>query len=137
MTRAILDPNVRIAAAIRPEGTPARCLLAHGEGRYELVVSPLLLAELRMVLRRKKFRPFLTLEQAERLVDALARDAQLADDPADPAPLSRDQRDDYLIAVARTAGAHVLVTGDQDLLELDLADLKIVSPREFLDALPE
>jgi len=28
------------------------------------------------------------------------------------------------------------VSGDQDLLELDLADLRIVSPQAFLDALP-
>jgi len=103
---------------------------------YELVVSPLLLAELRSVLRRKTFRPFLTLEQGERLVGALERDARLADDPPESPALSRDPGDDYLIALARSVGAHVLVSGDQDLLELDLADLRIVSPRAFLDALP-
>ncbi len=136
MTRAVLDPNVFVAAAIRPGGTPARCLVAHAEGYFELVVSPLLLAELRTVLRREKFRPFLTLDQAERLVDALARDARLADDPPEPPTLSPDPRDDYLIGLARSVGAHVLVSGDQDLLELDLAELRIVSPRAFLDALP-
>ncbi|MBA3330273.1 MAG: putative toxin-antitoxin system toxin component, PIN family [Actinobacteria bacterium] len=136
MTRAVLDPNVLVAAAIRPGGTPSRCLVAYGEGLYELVVSPLLLAELRSVLRRKKFRPFLTLEQGERLVDALERDARLADDPPESPALSRDPSDDYLIALARSVGAHVLVSGDQDLLELDLADLRVVSPRAFLDALP-
>lgn len=134
MTRAVLDPNVLIAAAVAPQGVPARCLRAHSEGRFELVVSPLLLAELRAVLRREKFRPFLTVEQGERLVDALSRDATVADDPADPEPLSRDPRDDYLIALARAASAHALVTGDADLLELP--DLRMVSPREFLELLP-
>ncbi len=136
MTRAVLDPNVVISAVIQPQGSPARCLRAHGEGRFDLVVSPLLLGELRTVLRREKLRPFLTIDQAERLVDALARDATVADDPACPEPLSRDPGDDYLIALARATSAHVLVTGDQDLLGLDLPDLKIVSPREFLDLLP-
>jgi putative PIN family toxin of toxin-antitoxin system len=136
VTRAVLDPNVLIAAAISPDGTPARCVRAHAEGRYELVVSPLLLAELRTVLRREKFRRFLTVEQAERLVDALARDARVVADPPEPAPLSRDPGDDYLIALARDVGAHVLVTGDADLLELDLADVRIVSPRDFLELLP-
>jgi putative PIN family toxin of toxin-antitoxin system len=136
LTRAVLDPNVVISAAIQPQGLPAACMRAWGEGRVELVVSPLLLAELRAVLRRERFRPFLTVEQAERLVDAIARDATVADDHAVSTPVSRDPSDDYLIALARGASTHVLVTGDQDLLDLDLADLKIATPREFLGLLP-
>lgn len=136
MTRAVLDPNVLVAAAIRSEGVPARCLRAHADGRFELVVSQVLLEELRTVLRREKFRPFLTVEQGERLVEALARDAIVTDDPADAPPVSRDPGDDYLIALARAASAHALVTGDADLLEVDLPDLKIVTLREFLDLLP-
>lgn len=136
MTRAVLDPNVIVAAAIRPGGVTAQCLRAHGDGRFELVVSPLLLAELRSVLRREKFRPFLTVEQGDRLVDAHARDATVTADPSDREPVSRDPRDDYLVALSRAAVAHVLVTGDRDLLGVDLPDLTIVSPREFLDLLP-
>jgi putative PIN family toxin of toxin-antitoxin system len=136
VTRAVLDPNVLIAAGIRPDGVSAGCLRAHAEGRFELVVSPLLLAELQTVLRREKFRRFLTIEQCDRLVDALARDATITDDPRDPMAVSRDPQDDYLVALARVAAAHVLVSGDDDLLELDLPDLKIVAPREFLELLP-
>jgi putative PIN family toxin of toxin-antitoxin system len=136
VTRAVLDPNVLVAAAIRPGGVPAQCLRAHADGRFELVVSPLLLAELRSVLRREKFRLFLAVEQGDRLVDALARDATVVADPSDPESVSRDPRDDYLVALSKTAAAHVLVTGDGDLLGVDIPDLKIVSPREFLDLLP-
>jgi predicted nucleic acid-binding protein len=42
---------------------------------------------------------------------------------------SRDPGDDYLIEAARTAAA-VLVTGDKDLLDLDLEPP--AAPREFL-----
>ena len=136
MTRAVLDPNVLVVAAIRPEGVAARCLHAHAEGRFELVVSPLLLEELRAVLRREKFRPFLTADLGERLVEALSRNATAVADPAESEPVSRDSGDDYLVAVARAAAAHVLVSGDKDLLGLELPDLKIASPREFLDLLP-
>jgi uncharacterized protein len=136
VTRAVLDPNVLIAAAIRPDGAPAECLRAHAAGSFDLVVSPLLLAELGAVLAREKFRPFLTSEQAVRLVNALARDSHLADDPVERQPVSRDPTDDYLIALARSVSAHVLVTGDADLLVLDLPDLAIVSPREFIELLP-
>ena len=136
MTRAVLDPNVLVAAAIRPEGVPAACVRAFAEGRYELVVSPLLLAELGKVLRRQKFRAYLTIEDSDRFVEALARDASVVADPAEPPPLSRDRGDDYLIALARAAGAPVLVSGDDDLLELELPDLRITSPRAFLELLP-
>ena len=136
MTRTVLDPNVLVAAVIRPDGVAARCLVAFGEGRYELIASRLLLGELRTVLAREKFRSFLTLERVNQFVEALARDAEVADDPREPAPLSRDPRDDYLIALARAASAHVLVTGDRDLLEVVSPDVRIVSPREFLELLP-
>lgn len=136
MTRAVLDPNVAIAAALGTDGVPARCLRALAEGRFELVVSPALLRELRTVLSRKKFRPYLTDEQAVRLVDALARDAHVVDDPVEREALSPDPNDDYLIAAARSASAHVLVSGDNDLLVLAVPGLRIASPREFLDLLP-
>jgi uncharacterized protein len=136
LTRAVLDPNVLVAAAIRPEGAPAACVRALAAGRYELVVSPRLLAELSSVLRREKFRRFLTTGQGERFVDALTRDASVLADPPDPPRESRDPGDDYLIALARTCRAHVLVSGDADVLELDLPDLRITSPRAFLGLLP-
>lgn len=136
MTRAVLDANVIVAAAIAPHGVSAMCLRAHADGRFELVVSPLLLNELQAVLRRQKFRPFLTVEQADRLVEALEQNATVVADAA-PEPVSRDRRDDYLVALARAAGAHVLVTGDADLLDLDIPDLMIAAPREFLGLLPD
>ena len=136
MTRAVLDANVFVAAAINPGGTPAGCLLAFADGRYDLVVSPRLLGELRAVLHREKFRAFLTLDQADRLIEALARDAIAIADPADPAAVSRDSGDDYLLALANAAEAPVLVTGDLDLLELEVPGVKIVTPRAFLELLP-
>lgn len=136
MTRAVFDPNVVVAAAINPGGVPAGCMHAFAEGKYDLVVSPRLLAELRSVLRREKFRAFFTVEQGDRLVEALARDALMVADPGDVPAVSRDRGDDYLVALARVAGAHVLVTGDDDLLELDLPDLDVVTPRRFLELLP-
>jgi putative PIN family toxin of toxin-antitoxin system len=136
VTRAVLDPNVVVSAAIRSDGAPARCVHAHAEGRFELVVSPLLLGELRAVLRRRKFRPYLTLEQADRLVEALARSAMVVDDPPAAEAVSRDPADDYLVALARASSAHVLVTGDRDLLELELGDMTVATPRAFLEVLP-
>ncbi len=50
--------------------------------------------------------------------------------------VTRDPKDDYLLAYALVGKADYLVTGDEDLLELEQVDaLKIVTAREFLTVL--
>ena len=44
--RAVLDPNVLISALLAPKGAPGQVLAKWVIGEFELVVSPLLLAEL-------------------------------------------------------------------------------------------
>ena len=52
-------------------------------------------------------------------------------DDGDPGePITRDPDDDYLVALARAARG-VLVSGDRHLLEAHVADVEILSPREF------
>ena len=55
------------------------------------------------------------------------------DDPSDPAPLSPDSKDDYLIALALDSRADALVSGDSDLHGLDVLGLRVFTPRELLD----
>ena len=133
----VVDPNVLIAAALAPNGPPAECLRAHADGRFDLIVSELLLAELSAVLERDKFRRYLSLAQAERLVAALRRDGILCVDPRNAPPIpSPDLKDDYLPALASAESAHALVTGESHLLGLSVPALRIVTPREFLPLLP-
>lgn len=138
MTRAVLDANVLIAAALAPHGPPVDCLRAHADGRFELIVSERLLDELAVVLAREKFRRYFSLEQVESLVTAIRRDATLGADSAVPPPVSAPDPDDgYLLALVQAAHAHVLVTGDAHLLGLRPATFRIVGPRDFLSLLPE
>jgi len=137
LTRAVIDTNVIIAAALAPDGPPADCLRAHADGRFELIVSETLLAEITRVLAREKFRRYLSLSQAERLVGALRRDAILCVDPPEAPPVpSPDPKDDYLLSLAYRENAHVLVTGDAHLLGLQSPALRIVTPRDFLSLIP-
>jgi len=133
--RAILDPNAIISAVLSPGGTPARVLRLWLEGKFELLASPLLLAELERALAYPKLRERIRPAEAKRLVEWLGREATLAPDPEQaPAARSADPGDDYLLALAE--GAHaVLVSGDRHLLALS-DELPILSPRQFLDALP-
>jgi putative PIN family toxin of toxin-antitoxin system len=100
--RAVLDPNVLIAALMSPRGAPAALYLAPARGDLEVVVSPLLLAELDRVLARPKFRRYASLEQARAFVGAVARLSVLVDYPRRTAAQSRSRR--RLPRVARERG---------------------------------
>src|SRR3954454_18772898 len=101
-------------------GAAARALGLWIDGAFELIVSPLLIAELERALAYPKLVKRIPPEDARRFVTWLGRAATLAHDPADPPPVrSTDPGDDYLLALAAGERA-VLVSGDGDLLGIDV-----------------
>lgn len=129
--RAVLDPNVLISALLSPNGSPAKVVRCWLHGAFELVVSPLLLAELERALAYPKLRKRITAGEATELVDLLRRVADVIGDPKQvPTVRSPDPGDDYLIALAE-AGRAVVVSGDDHLLGL-AEDLPVYSPAAFL-----
>ena len=133
--RAVLDPNVLVSAAISPNGPPRQILTAWADERFVLIISPAVLDELADVLARPKLQRFITAVLAVAFIDGLATDAVIVQDPPDPPDLSPDPDDDYLIALARTASADYLVSGDRHLLDLTDPDPPVLTPRQFLDVL--
>lgn len=134
--RAVLDANVVISALLSRNGSPAAVLRAWQEGRFELIVSPLLLAELERAFAYPKLRRRIPAEDAEAVIDWLRRTATAAPDPDAPPPMrSVDPGDDYLLALAAAENA-LLVSGDDHLLRLR-AQLPIHSPSSFLALLEE
>jgi uncharacterized protein len=79
--RAVLDPNVLISAVLSPGGTPARLLLRWQSGEFELLISPLLLAELKRALAYPKLRERVSASQAGELLAWLERVATVVEDP--------------------------------------------------------
>ena len=133
MLRVVVDPGVLIAALISAEGAPARILARWAEGHFDLVVSPTLLDELARVLARPKFRSYATEDDVRGYVEALRRQALCVDDPAEvEAGLTPDPGDDYIVALARSADAHAIVSGDPHLTELEGAEPPVLVPQEFL-----
>lgn len=124
-----------VSAAISPAGPSRQIVTAWVDERFELIVSPALLTELRDVLARPKFRRWISTAVAGEFVAALAQQAPVVDDPPAPPEVSPDPDDDYLIALARTARADCLVSGDRHLLELDAVEPPVLTPREFLERL--
>ncbi len=135
MRRVVLDPNVLISALLTPRGASARILLHLRAGTFELVTSAALLAELRAVLGRDKFRPYVSLDEVEEFVELIRRESTAMEDPEPPTVrLSEDPGDEYLIQLARAARADALVSGDPHLTRLR-SRIPVESPREFLDSL--
>ncbi len=132
--RAVVDVNVIISALLSRGGSPAGVLRAWQQGRFELIVSPLLLAELERALGYPKLRRRISPDDAAAVVALLGRTATLAPDPADPPVIrSVDPGDDYLLALAASQTA-LLVSGDDHLVALQ-GSAPVYTPTTFLDLL--
>jgi hypothetical protein len=133
--RAVLDVNVLVSAFLSPQGTPAATVAAWRDGRFDLVVSPALLHELDDVASRPHLAGRIDPHDLAASVAGIRRDATLVDDPPPERHVPSDPDDDYLVALALTTGAHVIVTGDAALLALAFDRPRILTPRDFLAAL--
>lgn len=132
MPRAVVDVNVLVSALLRTDGTPAQVLRSWLAGAFELIVSERLLVELAQVIERPRLARRIDPLAVDALVAALQAEAlRIADPPAERV-VEADPNDDYLIALARAGGAHVIVTGDSHLLELEGLDPPALTPRAFL-----
>jgi len=131
--RAVLDPNILIAALLSPTGAPGQLVGRWLAGEFELVVSEALLAELERALAYPKLRRRVSAEEAAELVALLREGAILAPDPVNPPCRSSDPGDDYLLALAESERA-VLISGDHHLLAL-ASEFPIHTARALLDQL--
>jgi putative PIN family toxin of toxin-antitoxin system len=131
LKRVVVDPNVLLSALVgNPEAAPAILLEAIHDHAVEMVACPMLIAEVRENLTEPYFRALLDQSEAKQAVTALERVAVMLDDPVDPEPVLRDSGDDYLLALARSAKAEVIVTGDKDLLDHAGLQPPAISARE-------
>lgn len=130
--RAVLDVNGVISGVLSRQGAPAQVLLAWEDGRLELILSPLLVAELERTLAYPNLRARISAADASGVIRWLVAGATSADDPRDASAVrSEDPGDDYLIALAARERA-ALVSGDTHLLAMR-GRLPVYSPREFLE----
>ena len=134
--RAVVDVNVLISGVLSASGPSADILRAGRDGRFELIVSEMLLAELQRTLGYPKLRKRIPPEKAAAFADWVRAQGTIVEDPQGASPVSsRDPDDDYLLALAIGRRAY-LVTGDQDLLVLG-GDLPILTPAQFVSELRE
>lgn len=126
--RVVLDTNVLVAAFIA-RGVCSE-IFERVIGDHELVLSAHLLDEFEHVMAGKLG---FDATRVARAVALLRRVGQLFEPEPLAAPVCRDADDDAVLALARSAGAACLVTGDDDLLAIEAFEgIPIIKPRAFL-----
>jgi putative PIN family toxin of toxin-antitoxin system len=133
--RLVLDTNTVISALLW-KGVPHDLFAAARDQRATtLHTSPKLLAELVDVLSRGKLASAVTAtgEDADKLLSRYVNLAQVhVPTPIPPVVLS-DPDVDEVLACAITANAHLIVSGDRDLLSLKtFREIRIVNAAEAI-----
>lgn len=135
MIRAVVDPGVLVSGLISPNGAPARIARFFAEGAFDLIVSPALLTELEDVVQRPHLVERLPARDADRLLMRIRAAAVVVEDPPILRGVTPDPKDDYLVSLARAAGADLIVSGDRHLTGLPDAEPRVLTPRAFVDLL--
>jgi len=116
--RVVLDTNVVLSALIFGGGPAARVRAGWQSGRFAPLASTSTAGELARVLRYPQFG-LSTAEQEELLADYLPWVHVVhVPDPPPKVPRCRDPFDLPFLHLAVAGKAHVLVSGDRDLLAL-------------------
>lgn len=101
--------------------------------RGKILLSFAILAELYEVLSRKRFRRYCHEEDIRSFLAALTREARWVDVDVQ-IRACRDPQDDKFLELAVSGLATHIVTGDADLLALNLFQgIPILSPQSFLE----
>lgn len=130
--RVVLDTNILISAFVFPGGAPEMVYRGALEGRYELVTSPSLLAELGRVLGDIGWEASV----GEAAVTQVARVGTVVRPRERLAVIADDPADDRVLEAAIEGGAEVSVSGDRHLGRLSgWGGVEVVRAPVFVDRL--
>lgn len=129
--RFVVDTNIIISQLFWPSSVPGRAFrkaLSMGK----LLTSEEVLEELVDVLGRKKFDPYLTVEDRQNFLHQLSFIVEVIPHVI-PIKACRDPNDDKFLSLALSGYANMLLTGDKDLLVLDpFGDIRILTCSAYL-----
>jgi putative PIN family toxin of toxin-antitoxin system len=112
----VVDTNVVVSALLFPGSLPSRTL-AKGVSLYKLAVSEQVHTEYLEVFARRKFDPYISLENRLFLLEKLLLRSQTFKSTIE-IKVCRDPKDDMFLELAVSAKAACIVSGDPHLLEL-------------------
>jgi putative PIN family toxin of toxin-antitoxin system len=129
--RFVFDTNILVRAALLSDSTAGQ---AFRKARQlgEILASVPTAEELNEVLSRQKFDRYITREDRERFLAAFVRVAIVVE-VSETITACRDSKDDKFLELAVSGEATCIVTGDDDLLELNpFRGMPILSAEQFL-----
>ena len=140
--RAYLDTNLYISFLLKPgsPAPPSTIVRAGLQGRFRLLIGdPTVDEVLNKTASKSSLSKKITRSQVDALLDVLVVAGEPISLAASVIPaISRDRKDDYLLAYAIAGRATHLVTGDRDLVELEHDfGFQIVTPTQFVRILEQ
>ena len=131
--RVVLDANVLISAALRPDGSPRAVVDVLRKERGVLLFSDETFDEVRTRLLLPKFDHYVSRKGRSVYLAQLIAVSEWV--PITRAKLGcRDTDDDKLLETALMGAANCLITGDRDLLEMSpFQNIPILTPADFMD----
>ena len=127
--KVIIDTNLWISFLIGTQLKSLKSLLV--EQTIQPILSEQLLQEIALVTQRPKLQKYFPQSKVNELIDFL-KIIGLSINIKSEVSLCRDEKDNYLLALAKDSKADFLITGDKDLLVLQQFELtKIVTYQQF------
>ncbi len=130
--RLVIDTNVVVSAALKPEGLQRTVLLLAMTKPVRWYVSDPILAEYTIVLARPELKIRKTLRQ--QLLQLIKNHAQIVT-PSRLIQVTFDPADNIFVECADRARADYLITGNQRHFPKFWKNTKIITSREFLSVI--
>ena len=133
---AVVDTSVLVSAFLFRESVPGQVVALAEQQVYTLHLSPILLEEVTRSLHHPRLKKAYGYADADvrAWCHTLKQIGKVWEKALpDMGPVCRDPDDQHVLACAHVVGASWIVTGDHDLLELEVhKEVRIVSARTFL-----
>ena len=127
--RLVIDTNILVSAALKPDGLQRTVLLLAITKPARLYVTDAILTEYREVLARPELRIRKGLRL--QLLQLIKNHAQVVK-PTRPLQVAKDSGDDKFLECADAARADYLVTGNQRHFPKFWKKTKVITSREFI-----
>jgi putative PIN family toxin of toxin-antitoxin system len=137
MMRVVLDTNILVSGAIKPNGMAGRILAYLRHDAFSLLYSREILDELVDVLTRPHLREkyHLTEHYLHFFLHLIRLRGEIVT-PNREIRICRDPNDDKFLEVAISGTADYLISRDDDLLTLSVFEgIPIIRPEDFLERL--
>ncbi|MBD2569455.1 putative toxin-antitoxin system toxin component, PIN family [Anabaena lutea] len=129
--RIVIDTNCFVSRLLTPNSITSQAV-RYAFDFHHILVSSDTLTELEMVLSRKKFDNYVSLEERQKFILYLKNLTEIID-VVNHVEVCRDPIDDKFLSLAIAGNANLIITGDEDLLVLkSYQKIPILSPKDLL-----